>query len=246
MVIIFIISFIVILIFLSTKNRELFNNKNNNLELSPNLSKKDIEDIKKGQKLMTDMFREFDRICRKYKLKYWCHGGTLLGVIRHKGWIPWDGDIDVNMPESDYKQLQNIIKKELPNELWFQDNTVDKYYKSDIGKIRILNSNYKDYKDRSWHNGLQLDIFINRYRDGIYTNFVEGYKFKREAIFPLKEKMFDNIKVFVPNNYKYVLEKLFNKDYMVYLPLNKRIPHEGRMELVAPTWMKEKYSELYK
>ena len=81
-------------------------------------------------------------------------------LLRHKGWIPWDGDIDVGMMDYDYKKLQKIIQSELPPYLWFQDKTTDKFYKSDIGKIRHLHTNYKDSKSYDWHNGLQLDIMI--------------------------------------------------------------------------------------
>ena len=119
-----------------------------------------IKDESLHVEAMTKLFREFDRICRKHNLKYWCIGGTLIGVLRHKGWIPFDGDIDVGMTQDDYSKLQKIVQSELPKGMWFQDRTTDKFYKSDIGKIRDINSNYKDYKSRATHNGMQLDIFI--------------------------------------------------------------------------------------
>ena len=55
----------------------------------------------------------FDSLCKKYNLKYWLDFGSLLGAVRHKGFIPWDDDIDVAMPINDYLKFIDIAKKEL-------------------------------------------------------------------------------------------------------------------------------------
>ena len=126
----------------------LFKNMNldnfDNYKFSDKLSIQNINNLKKSQIKMTDMLREFNRICRKYNLKYWCDWGTLLGTIRYNKWIPYDSDIDVSMFKEDYDILKNIVQKELPKTMWFQDKNTDKYYKSDIGKIRYINSCYVD------------------------------------------------------------------------------------------------------
>ena len=237
--IILIIILILIFILQISNINEHFNNE---IEMSPKLSKQDILDLKKGHKIMTNMLKEFDRICRKHNLKYWCMSGTLIGAIRHNGWIPWDGDIDIGMLKSDYDILQKIIKKELPKNMWFQDKTTDRYYKSNIGKIRELNTNYKDYDSKAWHNGLQLDIFIFHEN----KNYINGYKkFKKMDIFPLKEKLFENIKVYIPNNYRLILKIEGYNNYMTLVPINKRFPHEGRFGFFVPKWTKKKYPELY-
>lgn len=209
----------------------------------------ELIDFKLGQKKMTDMLREVDRICRKYNLQYWCTGGTLIGVLRHKGWIPWDADIDVGILDTDYEILQEKLKTELPDCMWFQDITTDKYYTSKIGKIRNLNSNYKNYKCRNWHNGLQLDFFIFKKDNNILKpikkiNDVQNTDY--DIIFPLKELMFEDITVYIPNEYeKYSIHSWGN--YPPEMPPeNKQYPHEGKISLEAPEWMKNKYPELYK
>ena len=53
---------------------------------------------------------EFDRICREYNLNYSLSYGTLLGAVRHKGFIPWDDDADVNMPRPDYEKFLELAK----------------------------------------------------------------------------------------------------------------------------------------
>ena len=64
---------------------------------------------------------EFDRICRKYGLKYRLNGGTLLGAIRHGGFIPWDDDLDVDMVREDYEIARRVIPEELGGEFEWQD-----------------------------------------------------------------------------------------------------------------------------
>ena len=60
-----------------------------------------------------ELMRIFDKICEKYQLVYWMDYGTLLGAVRHKGFIPWDDDLDVAMPRKDYMKLRSVLKKEL-------------------------------------------------------------------------------------------------------------------------------------
>ena len=120
------------------------NLKSNNIETfwSPD------DNHTRGQQVMTDMFRKFNGICRKHNIKYWCIGGTLIGTLRHKGWIPFDADMDICMLEEDYAKLQSIIQDELKDTRYmFQDKSVDTNYTSNIGKIRFLDAIYLNYKD---------------------------------------------------------------------------------------------------
>ena len=71
-------------------------------------------DLKECHNLLLEMAEEFDRICTKYKIPYYMLGGTMLGAIRHKGFIPWDDDMDLGIPRNYYSQLIEILEKELP------------------------------------------------------------------------------------------------------------------------------------
>ena len=69
--------------------------------------------LQEAQLRMLEMLCEIDRICKKYDIKYWLDAGTLLGAIRHKGFIPWDDDIDIGMIREDYRKFKSIVKGEL-------------------------------------------------------------------------------------------------------------------------------------
>lgn len=60
-----------------------------------------------------------DKICQKHNIKYFAGGGTLLGAIRHKGYIPWDDDIDIAMLREDYNRFEKIIEAELPEGFYY-------------------------------------------------------------------------------------------------------------------------------
>ena len=67
--------------------------------------------LKEIQQIELHMFKEFDRFCRKHGLRYSMAGGTLLGAVRHKGFIPWDDDIDIGMPRPDYDRFCVLMRK---------------------------------------------------------------------------------------------------------------------------------------
>lgn len=213
----------------------------------------EIADLKRGQRIMTDMLKEFDTICRENGLSYWCVGGTLIGAARGGGWIPHDADVDVAMLATDYEKLQKIIQKQLSPAYWFQDNTTDPLYgvNMNIGKIRYNDAVYLDEPDgRIWHNGLQLDIFIfNDNSNGTLTptrnDMTDIYPISKDMIFPLKELMFEDVNVYVPNKYKEYLTDCWGGYPPPELPYSQQYPHEGRISFTVPEWMKDLYPQLY-
>ena len=78
-------------------------------------------EMKKAWAVMLDLLAELDRVCKKNNIKYYANGGTMLGAVRHKGFIPWDDDIDVMMFREDYDRLMEIGPKEFTYPYFFQN-----------------------------------------------------------------------------------------------------------------------------
>ena len=73
-----------------------------------------MENIRILQQVDLEIVKEVVKICDAHNLKYYMLGGTMLGAIRHKGFIPWDDDIDLGMPRDDYEKFLEIAETELP------------------------------------------------------------------------------------------------------------------------------------
>ena len=86
-----------------------------------------------------EILKVIDGICRKHGISYWLDGGTLLGAVRHGGFIPWDDDIDIAMDYQDMKRFARIAQGEMPDGLFLQTPTTDPNVKEQMVKIRDLN-----------------------------------------------------------------------------------------------------------
>ena len=98
------------------------------------------EKKKKLFKTAIDILEEIKRICQKYGLRYFADSGTLIGAVRHKGFIPWDDDIDLRMPREDFERFKVIAPKELPSHYFLQTPITDPDWDYDIIKIRNSNT----------------------------------------------------------------------------------------------------------
>lgn len=118
-------------------------------------------DIKKIQEIELEILLEFHRICKKYNIKYQLFAGTLIGAIRHRGFIPWDDDIDVCMLRSEYNKFLTVVEDELPSQYFFQTYETDPVYINKFAKIRKNGTLFMEklVKDLDMHHGLYIDIF---------------------------------------------------------------------------------------
>lgn len=119
------------------------------------------EKRKKMWMVEIDLLIEFDRICKKHGLKYFLIGGSLLGAIRHNGFIPWDDDIDVGMLREDYEKLQRIPQSEFAVPYFLQSPFTDDGYYFSYMKLRNSNTSNISYPFRyeRFNQGICIDIF---------------------------------------------------------------------------------------
>ena len=107
-----------------------------------------------------DMYLSFAEICEKYGLKYFVLGGTMLGAVRHNGFIPWDDDLDVGMLREDYEKFLRLATKEIKHPLFLQTPYNDP--ESFLSWAKIRNSTTtavsRVTSHRRFNQGLFLDI----------------------------------------------------------------------------------------
>ncbi|MBQ7862548.1 MAG: LicD family protein [Clostridia bacterium] len=108
-----------------------------------------------------EMLEHFVRICEKEDLRYFVAGGTLLGAVRHKGFIPWDDDIDVLMPRADYELFLKKAQAYLPDNLFLQSFETDREYPCNFAKIRNSDTTFIEstLADMKINHGVYIDIF---------------------------------------------------------------------------------------
>lgn len=140
----------------------------------------DNETLKHIQSVLLDVLTDFVNICEENNIEYYCDGGTVLGAIRHQGFIPWDDDIDVQMFREEYEKFYEIMKEgnekydllsyETEGFYRFSPKLNLKY--TSTGETWDINANF------TW--GLGLDIAI---LDNVPTNKIRRFIFIKKALF---------------------------------------------------------------
>ena len=121
-----------------------------------------VSDLRKLQLVQLSLLREVDRICRAHGIRYYLVAGTLLGAVRHAGFIPWDDDLDIKMPYRDYLRFCEICKTELDPEKYFLQNLDnDPQHLYIFAKFRRKNTLCvrKGQEHMGFHHGIYIDIF---------------------------------------------------------------------------------------
>lgn len=148
----------------------------------------DQETLRKAQLKMVEILEAIDDICQRHNIKYWLCYGTLLGAMRHKGFIPWDDDCDICMMREDFEKFFQYVN-ELPDNLFLQTDKNDPHYTRKIMKIRMKNTKLVEFdesENEKYHQGIFVDIFIWDYYDSFSKDLlkkvskVNAWKYKRK------------------------------------------------------------------
>jgi lipopolysaccharide cholinephosphotransferase len=100
-----------------------------------------------------------DKVCREHNLTYYCWAGTMLGAIRHKGFIPWDDDMDICMPRPDYDRLMTHAHEWLPQPLEALSIETDASYPGGFGKIVDGSTTLIEREHSDYVGGIYIDVF---------------------------------------------------------------------------------------
>lgn len=139
--------------------------------------------IRNLQLRMLDILLVVADICEKNNICYWIEFGTLLGAVRHKGFIPWDDDLDISIYEDDYDRFQEICKEQLPEYLFLQNQETDPEAHMGDGmlKIRDKRSLYIHEFDnfrKDYNKGVFIDVFVAKQYPNMAPNLMK-FLFKR-------------------------------------------------------------------
>jgi phosphorylcholine metabolism protein LicD len=181
--------------------------------------------------VMARMLAIFAAVCEKYGLNSWfITHGTLLGAVRHGGFIPWDVDVDIVMSRSHMTTLRKVWRLEFPRDMFLQTEKTEPSFHMFIGSefgMRVsdryssfmdvkFESKYKGkiYKQKAFHVGVQLDIIpLQKKVRGAIHHIFHTY-FNRSDIYPPSAICFENILVQAPRYPKMYLEKIYGPNYM--------------------------------
>lgn len=118
--------------------------------------------LRQMQLKMVEMLEYFDNICKQHDIKYWLSSGTLLGAVRHGGFIPWDDDLDVEMFPEDYKKMCEVFSALQSDDYALQIQATDPLFYRSCAKLRDKHSYLEDtycYDLNFKYRGIFIDIF---------------------------------------------------------------------------------------
>lgn len=133
----------------------------------------DDETLKHLQQVELKILKYFIKICEENDLTYFMYAGSLLGVIRHQGFIPWDDDIDVIMFREDFEKLNNILEKNLDEKYRFFNVLNEETYHYTWGRLTLKDTLFKEW----WAD--QVDYTPNIFIDIFILDNIPNNKFKK-------------------------------------------------------------------
>lgn len=125
-----------------------------------------VSELREVQLIELEMLKQFHKVCQKLNLEYFSLGGTLLGAVRHNGFIPWDDDIDLGMPRSDYEKFINKAQDYFPENIKLIPNPMN------LNILQLVNTDTK-IKVGKVTCGVFIDIFpLDGFPDGSFKAFL--------------------------------------------------------------------------
>ncbi len=158
------------------------------------------------KEISVEILVDFDEFCKKNNLNYMLSFGTALGAVRHKGFIPWDDDVDVDMPIEDYLRLEKIWSKCGNKQKYFlQTKRTDPLVPVPFYRLRLNNTTWTEpnYEKYPIHSGIPIDIFAVYHKPNskVLTKFQHLFDSLSQQFcsYPWRNKKTSGISVVVSN-----------------------------------------------
>lgn len=191
------------------------------------------ERLKKVQMVELEILLEVDRICKENGISYFLDFGTLLGAVRHQGFIPWDDDIDIGMPRDDYEKFIKIASSKLKKEYFLQNIESEKECPYLFSKIRKNNTVFLQSSmiNLNINQGIFIDIFPYDYFPNVSKKKIICIKILKRIhgliAFKKRDKISDNsLKWKIGSVLKNVIHKFLN------LILSKKIVENAIIKII--------------
>lgn len=182
--------------------------------------------LRETQLFELQMLSDITDLCDRNNIKYYLCCGTLLGAVRHKGFIPWDEDVDICMPANDYKRFLKIAQKEFGDKYFIQNLATDLYFRRIYTRVRANNTTImiRDWEFKSKaHQGIWIDIFP------IVDVGNSKLSLKKKSLI-LRTSLFMQNDEFIKYEYdKY--KRMFGSVGIKLISLSKKIPIKIRQRL---------------
>lgn len=210
-----------------------------------------MSNLREVQMCGLEILKKVVNICEAHHITYYLSSGTLLGAVRHRGFIPWDNDIDIEMPVEDYRKFLKIAPKELGEDYFLQTYFSDNGYNEMWAKVRKNGTTSLPliWKEHRMHWGIGIDIFplvgiyknkiLNRLQKKLFC-LCRTYISKEITIATQMERISDNRKLMliyrIPRktrvalckfNEKFVF-KSFNRSEIVATVFTQLTPQVGK------------------
>jgi hypothetical protein len=182
---------------------------------------------KKNKKIFSNLLeilKLWNKMAKECGIEYWACGGTLLGAVRHCGFIPWDNDIDISIMLSDLKKVKKCLDK----------HSVLKYYENSCG-LKVYTVNDKQTIDVficDWYNKITVNFCGPLSEQGDATWWMAevfpNQQIYSNELFPLKEVAFEDTTIMIPNNETNVLYRNFSDKCLRVCKISSHVTlHEG-------------------
>lgn len=176
----------------------------------------DKKEVKSIQNRILEIMLFIDNICRKNNIEYFIMGGTALGAVRHKGFIPWDDDLDIFMTPNNYKKFKHIFKEKEEEKFIIQEWKIVENY-LEYSKVRMNGTTFIEecFEDnKEMHHGIYVDIMIlHKCPENIILQKKIYFQSKYVTLYALSKRNWkpkNLIQKIILNNLKFIPNKLLS------------------------------------